>query len=335
MTAGETIMTGPQNITLSAIEDTRAALGDLIVETPVHPWRGEEIAAAAGADTEVFLKLELFQYTGTFKPRGAFNVMRHLSQDALQRGVTAISAGNHAVAVAYCAMKRGVPAKVVMVKTANPFRVAKARGYGAEVIMANDAKAGFDMVHRFEEEEGLTFIHPFEGINTSLGTATLGLELARQAPQLDAAIVPIGGGGLASGFATALKLAQPRCAVYGVEPEGAPTLTRALAAGEPVMLDGMATIADSLAAPFTGATTFSLCRAHLDEVVLVDDAALRRAQALAFREMKLALEPAGAAATAALTGPLKDRLQGKRVGVLVCGSNIDIATFATQVSEAG
>lgn len=328
-------MTETPDIALADIEETRSGLGDLVLETAVHQWRGEEIAAVAGADTQVFLKLELFQYTGTFKPRGAFNVMRHLPDEALKRGVTAISAGNHAVAVAYCAMKRGVPAKVVMVKTANPFRVAKARGYGAEVIMADDARLGFDMVHRFEEEEGLTFIHPFEGIHTSLGTATVGLELARQVPDLDAAIVPIGGGGLASGFATALKLARPGCAVYGVEPEGAPTLTRALAAGEPVTLDALSTIADSLAAPFTGATTFALCKAHLDEVVLIDDAALRSAQALAFREMKLALEPAGAAATAALTGPLRDRLQGKRVGVLVCGSNIDIATFASQVSEAG
>ena len=323
------------DISLADIEETRRGLGDLVIETPVHRWRGEEIAAAVGADTEVHLKLELFQYTGTFKPRGAFNVMRHLPDEALRRGVTAISAGNHAIAVAYCAQQRGVRAKVVMVKTANPFRVAKARGYGAEVILAEDAKLGFEMVHRFEAEEGLTFIHPFEGIHTSLGTATVGLELARQVPDLDAAIVPIGGGGLASGFATALKLAQPNCAVYGVEPEGAPTLTRALATGAPVTLDGMSTIADSLAAPFTGETTFALCQAHLDEVVLIDDAALRRAQALAFREMKLALEPAGAAATAALAGPLKDRLRGKRVGVLVCGTNIDVATFATQVAEAG
>lgn len=328
-------MTQIPDISLADIEATRAGLGDLVIETPVHQWRGEEISAVAGADTQVFVKLELLQYTGTFKPRGAFNVMRHLPQAALERGVTAISAGNHAIAVAYCAQQRGVPAKVVMVKTANPSRIAKARGYGAEVILADDAKIGFDMVHRFEADEGLTFIHPFEGLYTSLGTATVGLELARQVPALDAAIVPVGGGGLASGFATALKLAQPNCAVYGVEPEGAPTLTRALAAGEPQTLDGMATIADSLAAPFTGATTFALCRAHLDEVVLIDDDALRRAQSLAFREMKLALEPAGAAATAALAGPLKKRLRGKRVGILVCGSNIDIATFAAQVSEAG
>lgn len=321
-------------ITAADVEQTRAALGDRVRTTPVHAWRCDALETALGRDTEVVLKLELLQVTGTFKVRGAFNVLRHLAPEQLAAGLTAVSAGNHAIAAAYTAREMGASVKVAMIRTANPFRVERCRAYGGEVVLVDDAGAGFALVERLVGEEGRTFVHPFEGLHTSLGTATLGLELCRQVEALDAVIVPIGGGGLASGVATAVKLFQPECAVYGVEPVGAPTMTRALAAGEPVTLDAMDTIADSLAAPFTGPVSFGLCRAHLDAVVLVDDEQLRAAQRLALAELKLVLEPAAAAATAALLGPLAERLAGRRVGVIVCGSNIDLATFASQIGTA-
>lgn len=316
------------------IATARARLDDLIIETPVHRWRGSEIAAAVGADTEVVLKLELFQYTGSFKARGALTNMLNLAPEALARGVTAVSAGNHAIAVAYAAKTLGTSAKVVMMKTANPFRVERCRSYGAELILAEDVHSAFDTVRRIEKEEGRTFVHPYEGELTILGTATLGYEWCRQAPDLDAVIVPIGGGGLAAGIACAVKQLRPECKVFGVEPEGADSMHRSFAAGEPRPIEKVGTIADSLGAPFALPYSFGLCRRFLDDLVMIDDDAMRRAMGLLFREMKLAVEPAGAAATAALCGPLRERLAGKRVGVIVCGSNIDTATFARHLGQA-
>lgn len=316
--------------TLDEIRQTRALIDGHVLTTPIHTWRGREIGEAMGA-TEVVLKLELFQHTGSFKARGAVAVMKNLSKEQLARGVVTISAGNHAIATAYAAKTVGASAKVVMAKTANPARVARARAYGAEVILAENVHIGFDLVKKIETEEGRAFVHPFEGPWTSRGTGTLGLEFSEQAGPLDAVIVPIGGGGLASGVSTAIKLSQPNCKVYGVEPEGADVMSRSFASGKPERMDKVATIADSLAPPFTTPLAFDLCRRHIDEIVLLDDQALRRAMALLFREMKLAVEPAGAAATAGLIGPLKERLKGRRVGLIVCGANMDIEGFAENI----
>jgi threonine dehydratase len=168
-----------------------------------------------------------------------------------------------------------------------------------------------------------------------LGDATLGFEWARQVPDTDAIIVPVGGGGLVAGISLAFKQLQPNCQVFGVEPEGADSMHRSFAAGKPEKVDKIATIADSLGAPFATPYSFGVCRRFIDELVMIDDAAMKRAMSLLFAEAKLAVEPAGAAATAALTGPLRERLKGKRVGVLVCGSNIDGATFARYLAEGG
>lgn len=316
---------------LADIEAARARLGDRIVTTPVHFWQGPEIAEAAGADTDVVLKLELWQHTGTFKPRGALSVMLSLDPAQLARGVTAVSAGNHAIAVSYSARILGTTAKVVMMKTANPYRVAMCRRYGAEIVLADDIQGAFAKVKEIEAEEGRSFVHPYEGPQTTLGTATVGLEFIRQAPDLDAVIVALGGGGLAAGVATAVKQAKPGCLVLGVEPEGADSMSRSFRSGKPEAIDKVRTIADSLGAPYALPGGFALCRRFLDDLVLIDDDAMRRAMALLFREMKLAVEPAGAAATAALCGPLRERLRGKRVGVIVCGSNIDAASFTREL----
>lgn len=318
---------------LETIAAARARLGKLIRRTPVWSWRGREIASHLLVDeSEVVLKLELFQYGGTFKPRGALLNMLDLGEEELGRGVTAVSAGNHAIAVAFAARRLGTSAKVVMPRNANPARVEVCRAYGAEIVFVDDVHVAFDAVHRIEAEEGRTFVHPFEGPTTALGTATVGLELAEQAPGLDAVIVPIGGGGLCAGVAMAIKLAQPHCEVFGVEPVGADTMHRSFAAGEPVAIDRVRTIADSLGAPHAAPYTFGLCRRFVDELVLIDDDQIRDAMRLLLSSMKLAVEPAGAAATAALCGPLRSRLAGKKVGVIVCGSNIDHAGFASLVA---
>jgi threonine dehydratase len=320
--------------TLAAIRATRESLGDLVVTTPVRLWQDGPLAAAAGAETQVFLKEELFQRTGSFKPRGALAVMKGLEPAALARGVTAVSAGNHAMAVAYAAGVLGTTARVVMPKSANPFRVARCRELGAEVDLVDDVHQAFTRVREIEQVEGRAFVHPFEGPLTALGTATVGLELMEQVPDLDAVVVPIGGGGLCAGVAAAVKLIRPRTQVFGVEPEGADTMHRSFAAGSPQSIDAVRTIADSLGAPHAAPYSMGLCRRYVDELVKVDDAALRRAMLLLFSSAKLAVEPAGAAATAALCGPLRERLRGKRVGLLVSGTNLDAETFSRHLREA-
>lgn len=313
--------------TVPEIEAARVRLGDLVYETPLHRLRGPEIEAALGKDTDVVLKLELFQRTGTFKPRGALTVMLNLPPQDLERGVTAMSAGNHAIATAYAAHILGASAKVVMMKTASPFRIEQCRSFGAEIVLVDDIHEAFATAGEIEASEGRTPVHPFEGPHTALGTATLGLELCRQVPGLDAVIVPIGGGGLCAGVSAAVKQLQPRCVVFGVEPEGADTMHRSFAAGEPQGIDRVRTIADSLGAPYALPYSFALCRRFVDELVMIDDDAMRHAMGVLFREAKLAVEPAGAAATAALMGPLRERIRGKRVGLIVCGSNIDATSF--------
>lgn len=320
--------------TLEAIRATRERLGERVVTTPVRLWQDGALERIVGAETRVFLKQELFQRTGSFKPRGALAVMLDLAPAELARGVTAVSAGNHAMAVAYAARTLGTTAKVAMPKTANPFRVQGCRDLGAEVELVDDVHKAFARVKEIEQSEGRTFVHPFEGPKTALGTATLGLELLDQVPDLEAVIVPIGGGGLCAGVASAVKLARPACRVFGVEPEGADSMHRSFAAGSPQAIDVVRTIADSLGAPHAAPYSFGLCRRYVDELVLVDDDALRRAMLLLFSSAKLAVEPAGAAATAALCGPLRDRLRGRRVALIVCGANIDAATFSAHLADA-
>jgi len=323
----------PRPPTLAEIRAAKERFGKLIAQTPVWPWRGNRIDRAVGAETSVFLKLELFQFAGTFKPRGALTVMLSLPRPVLDRGVTAVSAGNHAMAVAYAAQALGTTAKVVMPKNANPARVAGCKEYGAEVELVDNVHQAFDRVHQIEAQEGRTFVHPFEGPLTATGTATLGLELCGQVPELDAVIIPIGGGGLCAGVSTAVKLLQPRCRVFGVEPEGADTMHRSFASGKPEAIDKVRTIADSLGAPYALPYSFALCRKFVDELVLVSDAELRAAMRLLFQDAKLAVEPAGAASTAALCGPLRERLRGKRVGAIVCGTNIDPAGFSAYLAD--
>src|SRR5207244_2034332 len=196
----------------------------------------------------------------------------------------------------------------VMPRTANPARVAGCRAYGAEVELVDDVHQAFERVRRIEAEEGRTFVHPFEGPLTALGTATLGLEIHQQAGPLDAVVVPIGGGGLCAGVASAIKQLQPGCRVFGVEPEGADSMHRSFRSGKPESIDKVRTIADSLGAPHAAPYSFALCRRFVDELVMVDDAQIRAALQLLFRGAKLAVEPAGAVYTAAVCGPLRERV---------------------------
>ena len=324
-----------EELNLETVRAVRDRNRPYVMETPIHTWRGAEVESRTGETTTVVLKLELFQYTGTFKARGAITSISRLDDAARARGVTAVSAGNHAIATAYAASRLGTSAKVVMIATANPARIARCKAYGAEVLIAPNGAEAFALAERIAEDEGRSFIHPFEGPAVATGTATLGLEFHEQAGPLDAIIVPIGGGGLCAGVSWAFKQLQPQCRVYGVEPVGADSMSRSFAAGAPVAAAPVTTIADSLGPPYSLPYSYGLCRDNVDRLVLIDDDQMTDAMGVLFREMKLAVEPAGAAATAALFGPLKDELAGKRVGLIVCGANIDLDGFTKLARRGG
>ncbi len=311
------------------IEQAREKLGTRVRRTPTWEWKSDVADQLLGNGSRLFLKMELFQYAGSFKPRGALMNMLDLTEEQVRNGVTAVSAGNHAIAVAYAAKSLGTTAKVVMPKTANKFRVDKCKSQGADVELVDDVHIAFDRVKEIEEQENRTFIHPFEGEQTALGTATVGLEFHQDVPDLEAVIVPIGGGGLCAGIATAIKQMNPDCKVYGVEPTGADSMTKSRAAGEPVAIDKVDTIADSLGAPHAAPYSFGLCQRFVDDVVTITDLKMAQMMRIMFEELKLAVEPAGASALAAAVGPLSDEVSGKNVGIIVCGTNIDTDSFQT------
>jgi threonine dehydratase len=316
--------TRPAPFGLNDVRTAEAALKGHIDETPIARWDG--------SPDNVILKLELFQRTGTFKARGAVNALLGLTPQELERGVTAVSAGNHAIATAYAAQRLGTTAKVVMPKTAQPFRVSLARRYGAEVVFAEDVADAFRLTEALSRDEGRAFIHPYDGVRTNTGAGTLGLELHRQLPDLESVVIAVGGGGLAGGVAHTLKLLRPGIRVYGVEPEGAANLTRSLALGRPAPAERPNTIADSLGPPACADYSFALCRDSIDHVALVRDEAIREAMRVMLETGKLAVEPAGAAALAGALGPLADKVRGLRTVVLVCGSNIGADAFGVLVA---
>ena len=319
--------------TLDQLRRTADRLRGKVLETPVWRWQTGIIERALDPSTEVWLKLELFQRTGTFKLRGALNSIGAMAPAAMARGVVAASAGNHAIAVAYAAKVTGTHAKVCMPRSASPTRIAACEAHGAEVLLLNTVHEAFDLALRLVEEEHRTMIHPYDGPLTAEGTGTVGLELMRQVPDLDAVVVPVGGGGLCAGIAAAVKQINPDCLVFGIEPYGADAMYRSFRAGKPEKLDKVHTVADSLGAPYALPYSYGVCRRFVDEIVRVWDEELCRAVAHLYQDMKLVAEPAAAAATAALLGPLRSRLDGKRVGLVVCGSNIDPQRFSEWVAR--
>ena len=306
----------------------RDTLSQELIRTPVV--RCAALEEVVGGDTEIVAKLEFLQRTGTFKARGALATLRSLAPGQLKAGVTAVSAGNHAIATAFAARTLGTTARVVMMQSANPARIASCRAYGADVVLARDVHEAFELAEKIQREEGRFFVHPFEGPQVALGTGTLGLEICEQVEAFDALIVPIGGGGLIGGVANAVSQLRPECTVIGVEPEGADTMHRSFEHGEPQAIERVTSIADSLGAPFALPYSFALTVANVDRLVRVDDEQLRRTMGFLFRAMRIAVEPACTASTAALLWPLRERLRGKRVVLLMCGSNIDWDTFEAQ-----
>lgn len=317
---------------VDAVRVLHERLQEWLIRTPVLRCRSLE--DHLGEAFEIHAKLEFLQRTGTFKPRGALSVMLGLDAQQKEAGVTAVSAGNHAIATAFAARAIGTSAKVVMMMNANPLRVERCRDFGAEVVLADDVHSAFEVAEEIQNKEGRFFVHPFEGSDVVLGTATVGLEICEQVPDLDVVIVPIGGGGLCAGISSAVKQLKPRCEVIGVEPVGADSMHRSFASGKPESIEKVATIADSLGAPFALPISYQLCKENVDELVLVSDDELKDTMGLLFRELKIAVEPACVASTAALIGPLSGRFAGKKVVTVMCGSNIDWQTFARHANLA-
>ena len=320
----------PPLVTLSAIQAARARTRDFIYRSPCQLSEG--LSKMTGQS--IYLKLDNLQRTGAFKERGALNKILSLTEDERQRGVIAASAGNHAQAVAYHATARGIHAQIVMPLATPLVKVTATRGYGAEVILfgANYDEACTEAMRRCKEE-GLTFLHPFDDVDVICGQGTIGLELLEQQPDLEAVVIPIGGGGLASGVACAVKELKPGVRVIGVETERLPSMLRAIEAGHPVTLDANVTIADGIAVRRAGDVTLPLIQKYVDEIVTVDEEEIAQAILILLEQEKTLAEGAGAAALAALLQH-KTSLKKERTAVLVCGGNIDV-TLLARIIERG
>lgn len=265
-----------------------------------------------------YLKAELLQKTGSFKPRGMLNKVASLSPEDKSRGIVTWSAGNAAQGAAFAAAAEGIPCTVFMWASANPHKVAATRGYGAEVdLAAEDPAEAHERLLAYVEETGRTFVHPFDDPILQAGHGTLGLEVSDDVAELATIVIPVGGGGLIAGVASAVD-----CRVIGVEPERAPSLTAALEAGEPVRIEP-SSVADGLNAPFTGAGTFEVCRERVDEVVLVTEDEIAEGMRFLYTRAKLACEPAGAAAVAALLAGKVEHEAGSPLVAVVSGGNAD------------
>ncbi len=292
---------------LVSLADIRAAasvLRGVAVRTPLLP--ADELAAAVGLDAgELFVKPEMLQRGGAFKFRGAYTFVSRLSAEERARGVVAPSSGNHAQAVALAARLFGVPATVVMPTTVTAAKRAGAQRLGARIVLAGTTTA--DRMARAAElvsAEGLTLVPPYDNHVIIAGQGTTGLEIAEDLPNVGTVLVPVGGGGLSAGVATAIKALVPRARVIGVEPTGAPKLTRAREQGAPVRLAKTSGLADGLLAVEIGSIPFAHHKAYIDEVVLVEDAAMRDAVRYLLDRLKIVAEPSGAITVAALQAGL-------------------------------
>jgi threonine dehydratase len=301
-------------------ERARGAIAPYIRRTPVVEVRGLDLGLP---DCTLLFKLEYLQHSGSFKARGAFANL--LLRDVPETGVVAASGGNHGVAVAYAATRLGVRAKIFIPTISSPAKIARIRGYGAELVVTGDR---YDDARVASEEwaagSGAMRIHPFDAPETLLGTSTVGAELEEQAPDAETVIVAVGGGGLIGGIASWYA---GGVSIIGVEPETAPTLTRALEAGEPVDAEAGGVAADSLAPKRVGSLMFPIAQQHVSRVVLVPDEAIVDAQRKLWDVLRIVAEPGGATALAALlTGRYVPRA-GERIAVIVCGANTDAVSL--------
>lgn len=284
------------------------------------------------SDNEVFLKPENLQHTGAFKLRGAYNKISQLNEAERKKGVITASAGNHAQGVAFAAQKLGVKAVICMPATTPILKVEGTRALGAEVVLHGD---GFDDAYAYslelQKKHGYVYIHPFNDLEVLLGQGTTALEIIDACKDIDAILVPIGGGGFASGVALATKLVNPDIKVIGVEPANAACMKAALAADKVVTLDSADTVADGCAVKTAGTLTFEFCKKYLDDIITVSEMEIMGALLSLIEKHKLIAEGAGVLSLAALS---KLPFKGKKVAAIISGGNIDISTISALIEKA-
>ena len=303
-----------------AIEATYARIRPYIRVTPIVETRAIEFGLG---DFPLTFKLEHLQHAGSFKTRGAFTNL--LTRSVPPVGVVAASGGNHGAAVAYAAMRLGVPAKIFVPTISSPAKVDRIRRYGADLVLAGDRYAdALAASEQWVAESGALAVHAFDAPETLLGQGTLGLELQQQAPSLDTVLVGVGGGGLVGGVAAWYAGATR---VIGVEPTGAPTLTMALDAGRPVDAPAGSIAADSLAPRQVGALMFPIAQQHIARTILVEDAEILHAQQQLWNVLRLVVEPGAAAATAAVLSGKYTPAPGERIGIVLSGGNTTAVRF--------
>lgn len=296
--------------------------------TPIFP--SDTLSERTGTDLR--LKAENLQKTGSFKPRGAVNAALQLTPEQRASGVIAVSAGNHGAGLAYAARVAGTRATIVMPENATRSKVAAVQSYGAEAVLVDGSRL-MESMEEIQRERGQVFIHPFDNPAVLAGQGTVGLEIVEDAPDVEVVVVPVGGGGLISGIATAVKALKPEVVVVGVEPEGSNAVSRSLAAGHTLRLEQFATVADGLNAPWSAPTSLGIIQRLVDDMVLVTDEEIVRAMALIVERTKLLVEPAGAAAVAALMSGRVPQAAGRRTVAVLSGGNVDLARLSAL--EAG
>ena len=317
-------------ITFVDVEEARERIKDQIYLSP-FPY-SETISRMSG--NRVFFKLENLQMTGSFKERGALNRLLALAPEEAARGVIAASAGNHGMAVAFHSRRLGIAATIVMPRHAPLIKISRVRQYGAEVLLhGDDYDMAFAEARRVSQERGLTLVRAFDDPWVIAGQGTIGLELYEQNPDLDAVIVPVGGGGLVAGLALALKTLKPKIRIIGVQAESLPSMKVALEKGEPVGLPPALTIADGIAVRTVGAAPLELVKSFVDEIVTVDEGEIANAVLLLLEIEKTVAEGAAAVPLAALLNK-KIALDGKNVGLIVSGGNIDV-NLISRIIEKG
>lgn len=309
-------------VTLHDIQEAQRIIAGRLYRTPL--LSAQSLGDLAQPSVHLFLKAELLQKTGSFKVRGCLNKLAGVGAEQKRRGLITASTGNHAQALAWGAAAEGVPATVVMAKTAVQSKVEATRGYGAEVVLFGDSiPEAFHYAHQLERERGLLYIPPFDDPHIISGQGTTGLEILEDLPDPDVVIVPCGGGGLVSGIAVAIKAEHPATRIVLVEPEGAPTMHQAVAAGRPVPLEMITTRADGVSAPYAGELTLAIVQRLVDEMVLVTDEEIRAALRLVLERCKLVPELAAAASVAALLSGKVHVAEGEKVVAVLSGGNID------------
>lgn len=323
-----------ETIRIPSLEDIRAAaarIEDIVPETPLlHAWD-----LGSRLDQDLWLKAENLQRTGSFKVRGAANWVRSADSGDLGGGLITVSAGNHAQALAWAAQAVNVPVTVVMPEGSSPMKISATRGFGAEVIVQGTITEAVALMHRLREERGLRLVHPYDDPRIIAGQGTVGLEILRQLPDAARVLCPIGGGGLISGIAIAIKSLRPDLQVIGVEPDGAATMRRAWDANDPTAsLGTIDTVAVSLAPAVVGEYTFAATRRHVDDIVTVSEASIAQATRMMLSGGRLYAETGAVVGIAALLEGAVPRVKDRPTVAVITGGNMDLEQLAELLSPS-